>query len=349
MSPDALCNILKTFQLEINEVTFQAISHGYINDTYLILTEGKPKYILQRLNTHVFTEIKKLQCNIDRALQKLNEKNYSEIEFIKTKENSSLAFIGKDVWRLMTYISDSKTFNTTTNSKVAFEAGRIIGTFHRLLKGELVSEYNETIPYFHHLPTRQHQFLEALKESTENLRNNASKEISYALATIPSFNTFYEENLPIRICHNDTKLNNILFDKDNNGLCLIDLDTIMPGYFHYDFGDAIRTITNEAEEDEKDLSKVSFNTKLFKAFMEGLSSSEIKLTKKEIELLPLATGLLPFLHGLRALTDYLNGNVYYKVTYSDQNLDRCRTLFQFTKLASSKNNDINNIITQVMA
>jgi Ser/Thr protein kinase RdoA (MazF antagonist) len=160
------------------------------------------------------------------------------------------------------------------------------------------------------------------------------------------FDDFYKANLPERISHNDTKLNNILFNKDNKGLCLIDLDTIMKGCFHYDFGDAVRTIVSETNEDEKDLNKIKFNITLFESFIDGMNSYGTFLSLKEIEYLPIACALMPFMHGLRALTDYLNSNVFYKVSYENQNLDRCKSLFQFSRLALKNQELIKTIIQE---
>ena len=245
----------------------------------------------------------------------------------------------------MTYVPNSLTFNTTTSPKIAFEAGKIIGSFHNLLKDENIKNYKEVIVDFHYLPLRKDQFLEALDNAETSDRNTANDSIEFALNTLPKFDGFYDANIPLRLCHNDTKLNNILFNENNNALCLIDLDTIMKGYFHYDFGDAVRTIVNSAVEDEKDLSKINFNDAQFKNFINGLHKSNLKLTTIELDFLPISAALMPFLHGLRALTDYLNKNKYYKVSYPEQNLDRSKSLFQFSKLALEKQDFMMNYIT----
>ena len=154
--------------------------------------------------------------------------------------------------------------------------------------------------------------------------------------------------LPVRLCHNDTKLNNILFSKTNNkALCLIDLDTLMKGYFFYDFGDAARTIANTAAEDEKDLNKITFNKELFSAFIDGLKNSTRFLSASELKTLPLGVVFMPFIHGLRALTDYLNGNIYYQVAYENQNLDRCLSLFNFAEKAYAEIDFISKEIKQL--
>jgi len=328
-----LKHILNNFKIDTQDVIFQPITTGYINDTYLVLKSEKPLYILQRVNTNVFKQVESLMQNIELVLAKLQCDDYQTISLIKTNEGK--LFYKKDDkhWRLMTFIDGSITYNTTANPKIAFESGRIIGKFHNLLQDESVEDFIDTIPNFNNLPFRKTEFENAIENASETRKEIAKDDIDFAIKTLTKFDDFYKAKLPLRVCHNDTKLNNILFSKTNNALCLIDLDTIMKGYFHYDFGDAVRTIVNTANEDEKQLSKITFNTTLFEAFVDGLSKNASFLTNKEIEFLPIATALMPFIHGLRALTDYLNGNIYYKVTHENQNLDRCVSLFHFTKLA----------------
>jgi len=325
--------ILEEFQVDISDISFQTITDGYINDTFLILENEQPKFILQKLNTKVFSNFEILQSNIDQALTKLKSSDYCELEFLTTKNGSTLAIFQNEVWRLMKYIANSIAYNTTTNSEVAYEAGRIIGVFHRLLQEVNVEKYDDVISNFHHLPTRIEQYESVFRSAEEKYKLKAKSQIEFIFNHSNKFEDFYKENLPLRICHNDTKLNNILFDPSNKALCLIDLDTIMKGYFHYDFGDAIRTIVNSAAEDTKNVNDVNFDRTLFSSFIQGLKNSNFKLTKKEIEYLPLSVALMPFLHGLRALSDYLSGSHYYKINYDDQNLDRCKALFQFTSLA----------------
>jgi len=344
METQHLKHILNCFKIDTQEVTFRLLTTGYINDTFLVLKSEKPLYILQNINQKVFKNVEALMLNIEMALNKLQSDDYQTISLIKTIQGKSFYKHNETYWRLMTFINGSTTYNTTTNPKIAFEAGRIIGEFHNLLQDESVQDFTDTIPNFNNLPFRTTEFNDALIKTTETKKESAKNEIDYAIKTLPKFDDFYRAKLPQRVCHNDTKLNNILFSKTNKALCLIDLDTIMKGYFHYDFGDAVRTIVNAANEDEKQLSKITFNTTLFEAFIDGLNKNSSFLTNKEIELLPIAIALMSFIHGLRALTDYLNGNIYYKVSYQNHNLDRCKSLFYFTKLALQHQDDIEELI-----
>ncbi len=336
--------ILNHFKIDIQDVTFQSITTGYINDTFLVLQSEKPLYILQRINSTVFKHVESLMLNIELALDKLKSNNYISIMLIKTVAGKSFYKHNDDYWRLMTFIEGSTTYNTTTNLKIAFEAGRIIREFHNLLQEESPDAFTDIIPNFNNLPFRITEFEKAIKNTSDARNKIAKNDIDFAIKIHPTFDAFYKEELPSRICHNDTKLNNILFSKANEALCLIDLDTIMKGYFHYDFGDAVRTIVNTANEDEIEFSKITFNKTLFEAFVDGLSKNASFLTKIEIELLPIATAFMSFMHGLRALTDYLNGNIYYKVTYKNQNLNRCKSLFHFTKLALQHQDYMKEII-----
>jgi len=326
--------ILKQFKIDTKEYSFQPLTAGYINDTFLVLNAGVPLYILQRINHEVFENIEGLMLNIDRALKLLKSEDYQRIKLISASSGKTYAKQDSGYWRVMTYIKNSITYNTTTEKETAFEAGRLIGKFHLLLADEKTMNYADTIPKFHDLELRKMQFLSALARASNEKKEIAKNAILFAQDMFAKLSNMNKEELPYRVCHNDTKLNNILFSKEaNKALCLVDLDTLMQGYFHYDFGDAVRTIANTAPEDERNHKKITFEKYLFEAFIDGIASNGSFLYKEEIKVLPFGVLLMPFLHGLRALTDYLNNNIYYKVAYENQNLDRCLSLFDFTKKA----------------
>lgn len=332
-----LRSILNQFKLAELAYTFSTLNIGYINDTYLVSLDGRPEYILQRINHGVFENIDGLMGNIDHTLNHLISENYSKVELIRTLSDKSYWSEASGYWRIMTYIENSTTHNTTTSPEIAFEAGRVIASFHNLLQNSNKDKYVDIIPDFHSLDLREAQFKNALSTSSLEKQEIAKEAISFANEMLLQLKRMAPKELPIRICHNDTKLNNILFSKETQkALCLIDLDTLMKGYFHYDFGDAIRTIVNTASEDEKDHTKITFEENLFTAFIKGLASNSSFLSSEELKVLPYGAVLMPFLHGIRALTDYLNGNIYYKVSYENQNLDRCFSLFDFTKKVFAK-------------
>ena len=332
-----LNELLANFRVDQKNYSFEPLTDGFINDTFLVLDKVKPLYILQRINHKVFTNVSGLMNNVRNAFQHLSDSDYSAITLVKSNsgesyfenQNGDTAF-----WRVMTYIDGSTAHNTTEDPKVAFEAGKIIAKFNILLQKANANDYVDTIPKFHNLELRKSQFLASLQTAKTQKLDIAKHAVQFAHEVLKKLEAMELDDLKIRVCHNDTKLNNILFSKNTKkALCLIDLDTLMRGYFLYDFGDAVRTIVNTAPEDEQEHGKITFREDLFEAFVNGLAANGAFLSNKEIELLPWGAVLMPFLHGLRALTDYLNGNIYYKVAYENQNLDRCLSLFDFTKKA----------------
>ena len=193
---------------------------------------------------------------------------------------------------------------------------KLLGNFICFYKNTKTDNYIDTIPRFHDLNLREEQFFAALSTASIEKKEIAKESIVFAKEVLLTLTELSKKMLPVRVCHNDTKLNNILFSKkENKALCLIDLDTLMKGHFYYDFGDAIRTIVNTAPEDEQDHTKITFENTLFEAFINGLASVHPFLNKEEIIDLHLGAIFMPFIHGLRALTDYLNNNIYYKVAY----------------------------------
>ncbi len=331
MDTTKLLATLNCFSVGEGNYRFQPIIQGYINDTYLVLGNDSPCYILQRINHLVFKDIKGLMGNIRMALDLLSDSGYEYIDLVKTVTGNTYCEVpGEGYWRLMSYIDQSFTTDITTDQNIAFEAGRILGKFHQLLQNAEVTDFVDTIPRFHDLALRKEQLERALADATPDKLKVAERAIAFAKATFPKLKDLQQTQLPLRVCHNDTKLNNILFSKKSHkALCFIDLDTLMKGYFYFDFGDAVRTVANTALEDERDLGKIMFDKRLFGKFVEGLHHSGLSMTDDELDLLPLGAVFMPFIHGLRALTDYLNNNIYYKVFYETQNLDRSLSLFDF--------------------
>lgn len=332
-----ILDIVQEFNLSGNQIQWTPLTAGLINDTYLITDEKNKQFILQKINHNVFTNASILMDNIGYALPLLTAEDYDKITFVDTKKGDNYLQQNGTFWRLMTFIPNSTTYNTTTNTNIAFEAGRIVGKFHSLLASIDIALFQDTLPKFHNLSHRTQEFELAFKNTDNQKLKIAEIAIQKAHYFLKELNHLDNEKLPIRICHNDTKLNNILFSKTTNkALCLIDLDTIMKGCFYYDFGDAIRTVVNTAPEDEKDHEQIIFDEKLFMSFVDGLAINPKFLTDVEKESLPLGAVFMPFIHGLRALTDYLNNNIYYKVSYENQNLDRCLSLFDFAEKALQK-------------
>jgi len=336
-SHNELRHLLESFSIAKKDYSLSPLSHGYINDTYVVKDGEIPVYILQRINHDVFPNVSGIMANIEKAFLFLESDTYRNISLIRTISGQNYHSHGTDqvtFWRLMTYIDVSLAYNTTENPKIAFGAGKIIGEFHRLLAEADPGHFVDIIPDFHDLTLRVDQYKAALQQGDPQRLQLADTAIQFTQKTLETLKGLDDAQLPLRVCHNDTKLNNILFSKETDQpFCLIDLDTLMKGFFHYDFGDAIRTIVNTAPEDEQDHGKIVFRKDLFNAFVDGLASVGPFLNPLEIRALPMGAVLMPFLHGIRALTDYLNGDIYYKVAYENQNLDRCLSLFNFTQKA----------------
>jgi len=350
---EAMLNgILGKFTVPKGQYTFQPMTSGLINDTFLVSQSNSPLFVLQRINHAVFENVSGLMLNIEQALAHLHDANYTQLNLVKTVEGATFYSSEKEPsshWRLMSFLDHTRTFDNAPDETVAFEAGRIIGKFHVLLQNADPGTYIDTIPRFHDLTLREVQFNTALKSANPNRLADAHTSISFAKETIAKLNAMHIDTLPVRVCHNDTKLNNILFSvKTQKALCLIDLDTLMAGNFMYDFGDAVRTIANTAPEDEQDHNKITFNMTLFEAFVKGLASNGKFLSKKELQSLSTGVVLMPFLHGLRALTDYLENDRYYKVNYENQNLDRALSLFNFTEKALYELNHVRTIIAGIL-
>lgn len=340
-----MMHILQKFQLLGQQFTCTPITVGLINDTFLVADEMGRRYILQKINHRVFERVDVLMDNIARALPFLKGEDYTQLTFVPTRTKKWYYQQNGEYWRMMTYIEDSITYNTTSNGDIAFEAGRIIGKFHSLLQQTDIAHYHDTLPKFHSLDHRKEEFQLALKNSDVQKRKTASIAIDKAKALLKALSQMNTSQLRTRICHNDTKLNNMLYSKrTHKALCLIDLDTLMEGYFYYDFGDAIRTIVNSAPEDETDVSKITFNETLLHQFIDGLATHPAFLTADEMKSLPMGMVFMPFMHGLRALTDYLNGNRYYKVDYPTQNLDRSLSLFCFAEKALNQKSATENYL-----
>ncbi|MET6991282.1 phosphotransferase enzyme family protein [Sediminicola arcticus] len=343
-----LQNLLNTFSVDQGNYTFSKINQGYINDTFLVLEHGQPLYILQRINSVVFSNVPAVMSNMSNTLSYLKDKEYSTVALVPTKTGELFCELKhQDYWRLIRYVPNSIAYDIALNTKVAHEAGKILGKFHSLLQNATSDQFVDTIPQFHDLKLRKVQFQEAMNNASQERLHKAIVAIEFVTFIFPQLSELSSLKLPSRICHNDTKLNNILFSKKTNqALCFIDLDTIMKGYFYYDFGDLVRTIANTGKEDEKNHDKITFDKIMFESLLDGLKTTSNFLTPPELKSLPLGVVFMPFIHGLRALTDYLNNDTYYKVSYVDQNLDRSLSLLDFSKKALLQIHYIEAMVTK---
>ncbi len=316
---------------------------GHINGTYRVICENGGKesyYILQNINDNVFKSPQKVMDNILKVTDFLKKKSTGEREtlnFLKTCDGTLCAQDDNgDYWRMYEYISGADGVDRP-NLEEFYECAVTFGRFQSLLADFPAETLYETIPDFHNTAKRYETFLKAVENNISGRRENAAQEIEFVKARADFYPTLFEARekgiLPLRVSHNDTKSNNVLLDhKTRKGVCVIDLDTIMPGFSVTDFGDAIRFGANTAEEDEKDLSKVMFDMEKFKIYAKGfIEGCGGKLPKEEIMLLPEGALMMTLECGMRFLTDYLDGDTYFKTAYPEHNLVRCRTQF---KLAS---------------
>lgn len=335
----------------------KAIDSGHINSTYLVQTRSSedPDYILQKINSKVFKNIpdliqnKILVTNFLRS--KVSDQEKRNIIRLMPTKSDTYSFIdnNNDYWNLMVFIPDSQVYLKATNSRIAKEAGRLFGQFFYLLNDFEVEKLAETIPRFHDLDHRLKQLEVAIKNANDERLKLAGNSIAIVNQNKVEIRILQElknkGKLPLRATHNDTKLSNALFDKKGNGLAVIDLDTLMPGLVHYDFGDSVRTICSSTEEDERDISKVHFLPENFKAFTDGfLQACKSILTKEEIALLTLAAKYMVFIMGLRFLTDYLNNDIYFKTAYPAHNLVRAKNQFALLKSMVLHESEMQKII-----
>lgn len=331
---------------------------GHINTTYvLIFSDGKTdyKYTLQKINTYVFKNPDELMLNIVGVTNHLKSKacGNSErctLDFLKARNGKYYCEDSQgNFWRCYHFIDDVYTCNTIDSAEVFYNAGKSFGNFQRLLADYPIDKLYETIPKFHDTYSRFCDFLEAVKQDKSGRADKVTEEIRFVTQreadTKILLALLNKGELPLRVTHNDTKLNNILFDsKTNEGICIIDLDTVMPGLSLYDFGDSIRFGANTASEDEKDISKVSLSLELYKAYTEGyLASAKDSLTENEIIYLPFSAKLMTLECGMRFLTDYLNGDVYFRTEYPEHNLVRCRTQFELVRDIERKFSEMQKI------
>ena len=351
ITKEELLDVTGKFELgnHIEVVSVEPYGSGHINDTFRleVKEDGKEKlYILQRMNKDIFKNQKELMDNILQVTSFLTEKikeqggdpNRETLQVIPTKEGKAyLTEENGDGWRVYPFITDSLSFDKADTPEAMKKSGYAFGNFQYLLSDFPAEKLHETIPDFHNTVDRYAKFEQAVQKDVMGRVKEVEAEISFIKEREKDCHYFGDllaaGEIPLRVTHNDTKLNNVLFDKaSGNAICVIDLDTVMPGFAAHDFGDAIRFGASTAAEDEKDLNKVSCDMTLFEAyfngFMEGCRGS---LTDKEVEALPMGAKIMTFECGMRFLTDYLQGDTYFKIHYPEQNLDRTRTQLKLVK------------------
>ncbi len=357
---DRLLKVTEAFAFDGKVVESKPFGNGHINETLLVETDKGSQYILQKINTYVFTNPQELMENVfnvteflkKRLVEQGGDPNRETLTFIQTKDGK-LYYDGEEgAWRAYRFQHELMALNAARTPKDFYASGKAFGHFQALLNDYPADTLFETIPHFHDTPSRFKQLHEAIEKDAAGRAASVQEEIEFALAREKDASLVMDLQaqgvLPLRVTHNDTKLNNVLLDPETgDGVCVIDLDTIMPGQAIFDFGDSIRFGASTAAEDEKDLDKVQMDLELFEAYTKGfLEGCNNVLSPTEKDLLPTGAWMMTLECGIRFLADYLNGDVYFKTTYAEQNLDRAHTQFKLVEEMEQKQDQMQAIVAK---
>jgi Ser/Thr protein kinase RdoA (MazF antagonist) len=336
-----LAEVSSHFSFEGEFVSAETITAGHINDSFRVsfgISSGMRHYFLQRVNHRIFTNPAALMSNIQRVTTHIAEKSSAPsraaLLLIPTRNGDAfLTHPDGTFWRAYPFLDGAHAGSAVESPHQAYQAAFAFGQFQQALADLPGERLHETIPDFHNTPLRFSAFEKALASDLAGRAHAAQPEIEFALSRRAMSGALLEAQLPERVTHNDTKFNNVLLDDATDEvLCVVDLDTVMPGLASYDFGDLVRTAATTAAEDEADLSRVFIDLAFFEALARGyLAATQGFLTEAERNSLPLAGKLITFEQGLRFLSDHLNGDIYYKIHHSGHNLDRARAQFQLVR------------------
>ena len=349
--------VLQQFMLDGQALSCERYGDGHINRTYLVTTDRPRRYILQRISRAAFHNIPALMQNVAAVTAFLAarcEDPRMSLHLVPTREGGLwYQDTAGEYWRVYDFIEDSICLQAPETAEDFYQSAVAFGSFQRMLQDFPADTLYETIPAFHNTPDRYRIFHEKLAADRLGRAAQVQREIDFALAHEDEAGTLLRMlrhgELPLRVTHNDTKLNNVMLDsKTRKALCVIDIDTVMPGLVAYDFGDSIRFGAATAAEDEQDLSKVGLDLALYRRFAEGFIPACGTLTKEEIETLPLGAKLMTLECGLRFLTDYLDGDQYFSVSRPGHNLDRARTQMKLVAETERRWDEIQRIIGEFL-
>lgn len=332
-------NILSSFGLPVNDLKSEKIGSGHINRTFLVTVGNGNRYVLQCINTNVFKKPDDIADNLSFVGDFLKAKHpdYTFVAPVKTVDGKGLAYdVNREPWRLYPYIENTHTVDVVQSLSQAKEAAAAFGKFAQLLRDCDVIKIKPTIARFHDLQLRYEQFESALNAASADRKEQASKQIRDAIEfkfIVTRYNELInQQTLEQGIFHNDTKINNVLFDKTSGrAIAVIDLDTVMPGYFIYDLGDLLRTLVSPVSEEEKDITKIQVRKTMYDAVVEGYMN-ELQLRKGGPELASFAGSMMTYIMALRFLADFLRGDTYYHTTYPGQNLVRATNQLRLLEL-----------------
>lgn len=347
--------VSRLFRIDYEYLGYETIQMGNVNRTYKVnfmLPEGKPKsFLVQNVNTYAFRNPVGLMENIDKVTEHIRNKKPGRLalHFHHTADRKTYVVDGNNFWRMTNYVP-SITFNSVANLDVVRNAGMAFGEFQTDLSDFDIGELMETIPDFHNTRSRYEKLIKSIQEDKAGRAESVREEIAFLLSVQDLACTLTDlqkaGELPLRVTHNDTKINNVLFSPETNeAMIVIDLDTVMPGLIGHDFGDAIRFAANFVEEDCRDYEKVGVNLDVFQAFSEGFLSMTAKtMTDKEIETLALSSFVLTAELATRFLADYLDGDLYFNIKSPDHNLVRTRCQIALAKDMLRKMDDMEKIV-----
>ena len=353
-----MLNAAMNFDMKALPATIEPMGNGHINRTYLVTDKLGNKYTFQRVNDVIFKDVPSLMENIRMVTEMLREKDADprhSLELVKTKDGNSFFHDDTGYYRMYYFVDDSVCLERAENEDEFRMSAEAFGNFQNLLADFDASKLSETIPMFHDTENRVKNLLKAIEEDKMGRLCEVKPEVEFALARAEEAKymkgLLEKGELKLRVTHNDTKLNNVLFDVNTRQpICVIDLDTIMPGLAANDFGDSIRFGASTATEDELDLDKVTMSLDMFRAYTRGfLSACGKKLTQKEIETLPMGAKMMTYECGIRFLTDYLEGDVYFRIHREKHNLERCRTQLKLVYDMEQKWDEMAKIIKEEAA
>ncbi len=360
-------SIANQFQLSGRLLNSEPFGSGHINDTFSLTCDQNGtsvRYILQRINHEIFKNPVGLMENVVRVTSHIKEKLLGRgktesaqrmVTVISTIDGQTCYEDSNgNYWRIYTFVENAKTYDTIDTPEQAYEAARMFGWFQNMLIDLPGGPLHETIPDFHNTPKRLQAFRQALDDDTCNRAKDIKPEIDFALEHAAICNVLLDlaakGQIPVRVTHNDTKINNVMLDeKTDKGICVIDLDTVMPGLSLYDVGDMIRTATSPTEEDEIDVSKVKMRMEMFEALIRGFcEETRAFLTPAEKKHLAFSGKLITFEQYIRFLGDYIAGDVYYKINRPSQNLDRSRTQLKLIESIIEQEDQMNAVVEKIL-
>ena len=347
-------SVCEKFALLGNVISVEPYGEGHINQTVLVTTDER-RYILQEMNTKVFPDTEGLMANVCAVTEYLAQKGVETLHVIPTVDGKNYYSDETGKYRVYDFIENTVTYQKVANSEVFKNSGAAFGEFQNYLADFDASCLTEVIKRFHDTPNRFENFKTALEADAFGRAKDCKPEIDFVLSHGDTYGKVMEGlkdgSIPLRVTHNDTKLNNILMDAETDkARAIIDLDTIMPGSMLFDFGDSIRFGASTAAEDEKDLDKVHFDIELFKAYAEGYCGAvKNSITAKEAELLPYGAYLMTIECGMRFLADYLSGDTYFATKYEGHNLVRCRTQIRLASEMEASFDAMGKIIKEILA